>query len=153
MLPAASKPSRFFSLTCASRAYGVMFRPILLGRMQELMPDLQDQPSAVEVTAEPETNTLIVPRPLLCKMSQEARRLDRSSYAGRRTFRTQWPDPWLLTLKKLHATFVGCSNVRRSQSPGDDLKSCFRNKRHQKKSEPKTLPRGISANPISGLVA
>ena len=94
--PRAETELRFFQLEHAqAERMAQMFRPILLGRLQELMPDLKDQPAAVEVTAEPETNTLIVSAPVaLQDVAQElVDRLDRSSYAGRRTFRTQRLDP------------------------------------------------------------
>ena len=109
--PRAETELRFFQLEHAqAERMAQMFRPILLGRLQELMPDLKDQPAAVEVTAEPETNTLIVSAPSRCKTSRRSwstGSTDRPMPDGERSARSGWIHR-LLTRKKSPATFAAC---------------------------------------------
>ncbi|MEL7072631.1 MAG: secretin N-terminal domain-containing protein [Planctomycetota bacterium] len=157
--PRAETELRFFQLEHAqAERMAQMFRPILLGRMQELMPDLQDQPSAVEVTAEPETNTLIVSAPVaLQDVAQElVDRLDRSSYAGRRTFRTQRLDPSVADAEEIARNLRRL--LEREGGPRVRVMTLEELLSEQSASEQKSEPKipgqgGISANPISGLVA
>ena len=157
--PRAETELRFFQLEHAqAERMAQMFRPILLGRLQELMPDLKDQPAAVEVTAEPETNTLIVSAPVaLQDVAQElVDRLDRSSYAGRRTFRTQRLDPSVADAEEI------ARNLRRllEREGGPKVRVMTleellsEQKDSKQQSEPKTPGQGgISAHSISGWVA
>ena len=157
--PRAETELRFFQLQHAqAERMAQMFRPILLGRLQELMPDLKDQPAAVEVTAEPETNTLIVSAPtVLQDVAQElVDRLDRSSYAGRRTFRTQRLDPSVADAEEI------AWNLRRllEREGGPKVRVITLEEllSEQMGSEAKSPPKtpgqgGISVHSISGLVA
>ena len=157
--PRAETELRFFQLQHAqAERMAQMFRPILLGRLQELMPDLKDQPAAVEVTAEPETNTLIVSAPtVLQDVAQElVDRLDRSSYAGRRTFRTQRLDPSVADAEEI------ARNLRRllEREGGPKVRVITLEEllSEQMGSEAKSPPKtpgqgGISVHSISGLVA
>ena len=157
--PRAETELRFFQLEHAqAERMAQMFRPILLGRLQELMPDLKGQPAAVEVTAEPETNTLIVSAPVaLQDVAQElVDRLDRSSYAGRRTFRTQRLDPSVADAEEI------ARNLRRllEREGGPKVRVMTleellsEQKDSKQQSEPKTPGQGgISAHSISGWVA
>ena len=157
--PRAETELRFFQLEHAqAERMAQMFRPILLGRMQELMPDLQDQPSAVEVTAEPETNTLIVTAPVaLQDVAQElVDRLDRSSYAGRRTFRTQRLDPSVADAEEIARNLRRL--LEREGGPRVRVMTLEELLSEQSASEQKSEPKipgqdGISAHSISGLVA
>lgn len=157
--PRAETELRFFQLEHAqAERMAQMFRPILLGRMQELMPDLQDQPSAVEVTAEPETNTLIVSAPVaLQDVAQElVDRLDRSSYAGRRTFRTQRLDPSVADAEEIARNLRRL--LEREGGPRVRVMTLEELLSEQSASEQKSEPKipgqgGISAHSISGLVA
>ena len=156
--PRAETELRFFQLQHAqAERMAQMFRPILLGRLQELMPDIKDQRGAVEVTAEPETNTLIVSAPIeLQDVAQElVDRLDRSSYAGRRTFRTQRLDPSIADAEEI------ALNLRRllEREGGPKvrvitLEELLSEQKPPEKSVPKRAGQGgISARSISSLVA
>ena len=157
--PRAATELRFFQLKHAQAdRMAQMFRPILQARLQELMPELKDQRGALEVTAAPETNTLIVSAPVeLQGVAQElVDRLDRLAHAGRRTFRTQRLDPSIADAEEIARNLRRL--LEREGGPRVRVVTLEELLSEQEDSPDKKNPRsigegGISARSLPGMIA